>query len=33
MPKQNENILEFKNFHNQCKAPFAIYADFECLTV
>eukprot|EP01050_Picozoa_sp_SAG11_P027702 SAG11_NODE_7121_length_1189_cov_231.339450_1_plen_191_part_10 len=33
MPKQNDNVLEFKNFHNQCKAPFAIYADFECLTV
>ena len=26
------SVVEFKSFQKQLKAPFAIYADFECLT-
>ena len=32
MPKQDENILKFNNFHKQLPVPFAIYADFEAIT-
>ena len=32
MPKAGETI-EFKNHFKRLKAPFVIYADFECLTV
>ena len=29
-PSKEEAFIEFKNFNNQFKAPFVIYADFEC---
>ena len=32
MPKQDENILKFNNFHKQLPVPFVIYADFEAIT-
>ena len=32
MPEPGTTV-EFKNYHKQLKAPFAIYADFECLLV
>ena len=32
MPKKEEAFVEFKNVDKSVKAPFAIYADFECLT-
>ena len=32
MPTGKDKTLEFKNTQNQFKAPFVIYADFECLT-
>ena len=31
MPKQGENKMTFKNFYKQMKAPYAVYADFECI--
>ena len=31
MPKQGENKMEFKNFYIQMKAPYVVYADFECI--
>ena len=31
MPKADDTI-EFKNHYKKLKAPFVIYADFECLT-
>ena len=31
MPKEGENILAFKNYQKQMKAPYVIYADFEAL--
>lgn len=31
MPKEKKNILKFKNYHKQLKAPFVIYADFESI--
>ena len=31
-PPPGETKLTFKNFKNTIKAPFVIYADFECLT-
>ena len=31
MLKEGENTMEFKNFHKQMKAPYVIYADFECV--
>ena len=31
MPKQGENKMEFKNFYKQMKAPYVVYADFECI--
>ena len=31
LSKYRENKLAFKNFHNQMKAPYVIYADFKCL--
>ena len=30
MPKQGENKMAFKNFYKQMKAPYAVFADFEC---
>ena len=30
-PKQDENKMTFKNFHKQMKAPYVVYADFECI--
>ena len=32
MPSGDDAVLAFKNFDKQYKAPFVIYADFECLT-
>ena len=32
MPKEDENIPKFKNFHKQQAVPFVIYADFEPIT-
>ena len=32
MPKQDENILKFNNFHKQLPVPFVVYADFEAIT-
>ena len=31
MPKEGENKMAFQNFHKQMKAPFVVYADFECI--
>ena len=31
MPKEGENKMAFKNFYKQMKAPYAVYADFECV--
>ena len=31
MPKEGENKMTFKNYFKQMKAPYAVYADFECL--
>ena len=31
MPKQRENKMAFKNFYKQMKAPYSVYADFECI--
>ena len=31
MPKEGENKMAFKNFYKQMKAPFTVYADFECV--
>ena len=31
MPKQGENKMTFTNHHKQMKAPYVVYADFECL--
>ena len=31
LPKQGENVLEFKNVHKQERVTFAIYADFESI--
>ena len=31
MPKQDENKISFTNYHKQMKAPYVVYADFECL--
>ena len=33
MPEDDKAFLEFKNTQNKFKAPFVIYADFECLTI
>jgi hypothetical protein len=30
-PPTDKAFIEFKIFENSCKAPFVIYADFECL--
>ena len=32
VPKQDENVLRFNNFHKQLPVPFIIYADFEAIT-
>ena len=31
MPKQGDNEMAFKNFYKQMKAPYVVYADFECV--
>ena len=31
MPEEGDNILAFKNYQKQMKAPYVIYADFEAL--
>ena len=31
MAKQGENKMAFKNFYKQMKAPYSVYADFECI--
>ena len=31
MPKEGENKMAFQNFHKQMKAPYVVYADFECI--
>ena len=31
MPSEDTKILEFNQYQESDKAPFAIYADFECL--
>ena len=31
MPKEGENMMAFKNFYKQMKAPYVVYADFECV--
>ena len=31
MPKAGENKMSFTNFYKQMKAPFVVYADFECV--
>ena len=31
IPKEGENIVQFKNHHRQMPAPFVIYADFEAI--
>ena len=31
MPKEGENKMAFKNYHKQMKAPYVVYADFECV--
>ena len=30
-PKEGENKMAFTNFYKQMKAPYVVYADFECL--
>eukprot|EP01048_Picozoa_sp_COSAG05_P001620 COSAG05_NODE_56_length_23335_cov_15.221338_7_plen_165_part_00 len=32
MPTGEDAVVQFKNFDKQYKAPFVVYADFECLT-
>ena len=31
MPKEGENKMAFKNHYKQMKAPYVVYADFECI--
>ena len=31
MPKKDDNILKFNNFHKQLPVPFVIYASFEAI--
>ena len=31
MLKEGENKMAFKNHYKQMKAPYVIYADFECI--
>ena len=31
MPKQGDNKMAVKNFYKQMKAPYVVYADFECI--
>ena len=31
MSKEGENKMSFKNFYKQMKAPYVVYADFECV--
>ena len=31
MPKEGENKMAFKNYYKQMKAPYVLYADFECV--
>ena len=32
MPTGEDAVVQFKNFDKQYKAPYVVYADFECLT-
>ena len=32
MPKKDENVLKFNNFHKQLPVPFVIYTNFEAIT-
>lgn len=31
MPKEDENIIRFKNYHNELAVPFIVYADVESI--
>ena len=31
MMKEGENKMAFKNYDKQMKAPYVVYADFECV--
>ena len=31
MPKEGENKMTFQNYYKQMKAPYLVYADFECV--
>ena len=31
MPKEGENKMTFQNYYKQMKAPYVVYADFECV--
>ena len=31
MPKEGDNKMSFQNYYKQMKAPYAVYADFECV--
>ena len=33
MPEEGKNILKYHHGEKSLKAPFAIYADFECLLI
>ena len=33
MPEKGKNILKYYSWEKSLKAPFALYADFECLLV
>lgn len=33
MPEEGKNILAYKNYKKQARAPFIIYADFEALVL
>ena len=33
MPVEGKNILRFKNYHKQIRAPYIIYADFDALNI
>ena len=33
MPKEGKNILKYYSGRKLLKAPFALYADFECLLI
>ena len=33
MPKEGQNKMAFKNHYKQMKAPYVVYADFECVLI